>query len=218
MKYYQTMKYYIIYFINYKNRDNVNIKELYRSKEDAILNVEKVAIEYIRNLQGKQQADICKQQKSPQDILNDINLKEGFYVLVDNYVVTLYEKISAVVPGKLWNSYELQINKIGLFDYTEYNFDDLLFRSTCTCSIGINKRKINHLPENNFKQLTFVDELKDKIKNNTIKLNHVTFDKGRSVDCQVEDINVSPSIDVTEIISSDLNDERILDLVLKTDI
>ena len=212
------MKYYIIYFIDHKNCDNVIIKELYRSKEDAVLNVEKVAIEYIRNLQGKQQADICKQQKSPQDILNDVNLKEGFYILVDNSVVTLYEKISGVIPGKIWNSYELQINKIGLFNYTEYNFDDLLFRSICTCSMGINKRKINQLPKSTFKRLTFVDELKDKMEKNTIKLNHVTYEEGRPVDWQIEEVEDSPSVDVTKIISNDLNDERILDLVLKNDI
>lgn len=209
------MKYYIIYFIDYKDGNNVVIKELYRSKEDAVLNVEKVATEYIRNLQGKQQADICKQQKSPQDILNDVNLKEGFYILVDNSVVTLYEKISGVIPGTIWNSYELQINKIGLFNYTEYNFDDLLFRSTCTCSMGINKRKINQLPKSTPKQSTFVDELKERMKNNTIKLHHVN--EGRPIYCQIEEVEESPVVNVTKIISSDLNDERILDLVLKTD-
>jgi parvulin-like peptidyl-prolyl isomerase len=65
------MKYYLVYLLNYKENDTVTLKDSYQNKDDALKSLERNAVEYIRDLQGKQQAEICKQDKKPKDILKE---------------------------------------------------------------------------------------------------------------------------------------------------
>src|SRR3972149_7695119 len=116
------MRYYLIYFLDYKKNDLVNIKDVYITKEDAINNLERIAIEYVKELQGKQQADICKQDTTPEQLLADKAMKEGLYIRkTDDYIV-LYSKTTIIIPGTIWgNSNKLQVQKVGQFNITEYN-------------------------------------------------------------------------------------------------
>lgn len=173
------MRYHIIYFLDYKKNDSVTIKEMYMSKDDAFNNIEKVAIDYIKELQGKQQADICKQDKTPEQLLADISTKEGMYIRKYDDHVIIYEKTTVVVPGTLWNSNTLQVNKIAQISVMEYNFDDMLFN--CSCKIERKQRiTIPIIPsqnnqKNNSKLPTynFMDELKIKMNSGMIKLKPV---------------------------------------------
>lgn len=150
------MKYYMVYLLNYKENDSVTLKDSYSAECDAKNSLERNAIEYIKELQGKQQADICKQDKPPREILKDVTLKEGMYIVKEVDTIVLYEKITVVVPGTVWNSNSLKINKVGKFYVTEFNFDDSIFRCTCMLSkpstVKYTKPTIS---------LSFVDELKN---------------------------------------------------------
>ena len=148
------MKYYLIYFLNYKDNDAITLKDSYQCRDDALKNVERNAIEYIKELQGKQQADICKQEKTPEKILSDTSLKERLYIRKENECIILYEKLTVVIPGTVWNSSSLKIKKIGKFYITEYNFDDSIFR--CTCMLTQKSVPKFVKPET---KLSFVDEL-----------------------------------------------------------
>ena len=150
------MKYYLVYLLNYKENDSVTLKDSYQAEIDATNSLERIAIEYIKELQGKQQADICKQEKLPKEILKDQTLKEGLYIIKEGDAVILYEKVTVVAEGTLWNSNSLKVNKVGKFYVTEFNFDDSVFRCSCMLSrpsttIKYTKPTIN---------LSFVDELK----------------------------------------------------------
>ena len=150
------MKYYLIYLLNYKESDSVILKDSYIDRGDALNSLERNAIEYIKELQGKQQADICKQEKTCADILADTNLKEGLYFRKDGESIILYEKITIVKPGTIWNSSSLKLNKVGKFYITEYNFDDSIFRCNCMLTQKSVPRTVK--PE---ASLSFIDELKN---------------------------------------------------------
>lgn len=161
------MKYYLVYLLNYKDNDAVILKDSYVGKEDAMKSLERHAVEYIKELQGKQQADICKQEKTSQEILLDINLKEGMYYRNEDSVIILYEKCVIIEPGTVWGVKKNKIiKKIGKFYITEYNFDDSIFR--CTCML----EKRDTAPK--FKRpeitLSFIDELKQLSEKNEGKI------------------------------------------------
>ena len=161
------MKYYLVYLLNYKDNDSVILKDSYYEKDDAIKSLERHVTEYIKELQGKQQADICKQEKSSQEILLDINLKEGMYYRIEDSVIVLYEKCVVLEPGAVWGLRKNKvINKIGKFYVTEYNFDDSIFR--CNCML----EKKDSAPK--FVKpaitLSFIDELKNLSENGDGKI------------------------------------------------
>ena len=138
------MRYHLIYFIDYKKNDVVSIKDQYSDKNDANKNIERIAIEYVKEMQGKQQAEICKQDKTPEQIQLDATLKEGMYIKKSDDSIILYEKITVVQPGFVFNSNIMKVNKIGLFGLNEYNFDESMI-TRCSCSsqrkpIPINKK------------------------------------------------------------------------------
>lgn len=154
------MKYYLVYLLNYKENDTVTLKDSYQAKEDALKSLERNAVEYIKELQGKQQADVCKQEKTPKEILKDVTLKEGMYYIVEGDAVILYEKVTVIQPGTIWgNSSTLKINKIGKFYITEYNFDDSIFRCTCMLTKANTTTPKYSKPSIS---LSFIDELKNK--------------------------------------------------------
>lgn len=159
------MIYYIIYHLDYKKNDIVAIKDMYITKEDAFNNVERVAMEYIKEFQGKQQAEICKQDKTPDQLLADTTIKEGMYIRKVNDVITIYEKITFVFTGWLKNSKSLQVNKIGQMSVTEYNFDDAFFKCNCNNEVQMTIEKPLNVTELNIKSLTYNDqELSDSKK------------------------------------------------------
>ncbi|ARF10082.1 hypothetical protein Indivirus_12_10 [Indivirus ILV1] len=149
------MKYYLVYLLNYKEFDSVVLKDMYRERDDAIKSLERNAINYIKELQGKQQADICKQDKAVEEILADSKLKEGLYIIKDGDAVILYEKTTVVKVGNLWNSRSLKMIKAGKFYITEYNFDESLFQCNRIVS-QISSVKFDK-PKS---ELSFIDELK----------------------------------------------------------
>lgn len=157
------MRFGIICFLDHKKNDSIIIKNMYKTKEDAFNNLERVAIEYIKELQGKQQAEVCKQDKTPEKLLADVSIKEGMYIKKVEEHILLYEKTTVIIPGKIWNSNSLQVNKIGQFSVTEYNFDDVLFKCDCllekrgTEKITINRNALD-------KHYNFLDELKTKME------------------------------------------------------
>lgn len=171
------MRYYIIYFLDYKKNHTITIKDMFLAKEDAYNNLEHVAIDYIKELQGKQQAEICKQDKTPEQLLADKTIKEGMYIKKQDEMIIMYEKITVVLPGRIWNSNDLQVNKIGQFSVTEYNFDDILFK--CNCNIKIERKQSIEVPLviNNKTTIrpayNYLDELKQKLNSGMIKLKPV---------------------------------------------
>lgn len=151
------MKYYLVCFIDHTKDDTIIVKDSYQTKEDAINSLERAALEYVKEFQGKQQADRCKTEKTPEQILYDTTLKEGMYIRKLEEKVYLYEKVNVVIPSRLlWNSYELKVNKIGLFNISEYNFDDSIFRCGCMLERAKTKSTVIKSPE---KQFSFLNEL-----------------------------------------------------------
>jgi hypothetical protein len=116
------MKYYFICLQG--TSDNITIVDKYPTKEDAINNLEKQAIDYVKEMQGKQQANICQQNKSLDKIAADQSLKEGLYIITSGEVVQLYQKTNTTIPGTLWNSKIMKMDKIGTFSITEFDFSE----------------------------------------------------------------------------------------------
>jgi hypothetical protein len=151
------MKFYLVYLLNYKDNDTITLKASYQAKTDAINSLERTAIDYIKELQGNQQAAICKQENTPREILKDQTLKDGLYIIVEGAAIILYEKITVVAPGTLWNSNSLKINKVGKFYVTDFNFDDSIFRCSCmTARASTSTRKYTKPSI----RLSFMDEFK----------------------------------------------------------
>lgn len=174
------MKYFLIYYLDYTENDKISIKEEYMTKEDATNNLESVAVGHVKEMQGKQQSEICRQfDKSPDDILKNTSLKEGMYIVKSGDAFLLYEKTSVVISGRIWSSQGLKINKLGMFNFTEYNFDESNFRLSGSIVMENNKttqkqhQNINNGPD-------YVSELKKIIKQNKgqIKLKPVKSSKG----------------------------------------
>lgn len=165
------MKQYLTCFIDYKRGDQVIIKNQYFTKEDAQNDLERVAIEHVREYQGKQQADVCKQDKNADQLLADLTLKEGMYIRKMDDSIVLHEKINLVLPGRLWNSSELKVNKIGLFNITEFRSDDSM---TARCSCTSQKREIvNKRPSSNSnssKTHTYLQELQSLLSTGQLRL------------------------------------------------
>jgi len=162
------MKYYLICFIDHYKDDVISVKDSYKTKEDAFNSLERVALEYVKEFQGKQQADKCKTEKTPEQMLVDSTFKEGMYIRKLEDKIYLYEKVNVLIPSKfLWNSYELKVNKIGLFNVSEYNFDDSIFR--CGCMLERAKSKPS-VAKPVGEQLSFLDELK-QLMNKDVKSN-----------------------------------------------
>jgi hypothetical protein len=152
------MKYFSIYFLNQKSHDQVEIKDTYLSKDDAINNIERVALDYIVEFNGKQQLEISKQyDRTTDQISSDQSLRPGLYLLKDNKEnssIILYEKINKLVPGTIWNSYETKMEKLGKFYYMLINLDN--FQTQCTCNIPKNLDKKE--PKNS-QAYPYIDEL-----------------------------------------------------------
>lgn len=177
------MKQYIVYFIDYKNNDKVTLKSSFSDKELANDNIELQALQYVTELQGSQQRDICKQNKTAEEILNDFTLRDGLYFQNMNDQIVLYEKLSKTVVGWIQKTQESSCNKIGVFGLTELDLN-IIPMSKCTNippPPSTRSKKINAISQSPDKKSTdisvspmnFVDELRMKQTLGEIKLKHV---------------------------------------------
>jgi len=157
------MTHNLIYFLDNKKNDLINIKDTYINKNDAIANLERIAVEHVKKLEGEKQADICKQDLTMIQIADDVNLKNGLYIVKNNDNIILYEKQTQIIPGSIWNGYKNVAEKIGFFGIIEYKIDDNMTR--CSCTI---QKKVQLKPKINNEQIVpnFMDELK-KMMNST---------------------------------------------------
>jgi hypothetical protein len=162
------MTHNLIYFLDNKKNDLITIKDTYINKNDAIANLEKIAIEYVKKIEGEKQADICKQEMTGTQIADDVNLKNGLYIVKNNDIVFLYEKQTQIILGSIWNGYKSITEKIGFFGIIEYKIDDNMTR--CSCTI---QKKVQIKPKINNEPITpnFLDELKKMINNTEGKFN-----------------------------------------------
>ena len=49
------MTHYLIYFLDNKKNDFITIEDTYKNKNDAIINIEKIALEYVKKVEGEKQ-------------------------------------------------------------------------------------------------------------------------------------------------------------------
>lgn len=162
------MNHYLIYFLDNNKNDMITIEDTYKNKNDAIINIEKIALDYVKKVEGEKQAEICKQDKTPEQITDDLTLKNGLYIIKNNNIVTLYEKTTQIIPGTIWNGYKNVMGKIGMFGMIEYKIDGNLIR--CPCSEP--KKIIREVKQpNDVKNVSFLDELKKMIGDTDGKFN-----------------------------------------------
>lgn len=155
------MKYFLVYFLDYKNQEEVSIKQQYKTKEDAENSLEQVAVDFIKELQGRQQAEICKQyEKSVENIQNDSKLGKGLYIKKENKNITLYEKEEVSMSGYLYGLYNTTaVNKLGSYGVTEVNLDVSEFK--CSCNLPKISTTLNSLK--NEKCQNYISELSNVI-------------------------------------------------------
>ena len=127
------MKYYNIFFLNPTNPTKITYKGTFHEEHDAKFSLPFIALDYVKSEQGSQQADRAYQNdKSLDEIIKNKDLKEGFYLKEDGDVVNLYEKKNIVIPGTIYNSYEIIVDKIGIFGISDLEVDDI-HCPACTC-------------------------------------------------------------------------------------
>lgn len=167
------MKYFVIYYIDFTNF-KVKLKNSYATQEEANENLLSTALDFVREEQGKQQADIALQNsKSEKDLLTE-NFKEGMYIKSssDNEVitsVTVYNKIKEIVSGTFYNSWEMKLNKIGTFGVSEVELNipsplpPILPSGIIQPAIPKRVNTVNNVS-------CYIDELKNKLKSGNFGL------------------------------------------------
>lgn len=157
------MKYFVIFYIDCKTYKNVNLKGQYTTQEDAQNDLLPNALEYVRSEQGKQQADIALQNaKSTNELLIDESFKEGLYIKQEDNTIAVYNKFKEVIPGAIWNSYQLKINKVGIFGVSEIELNVSIPIPPPTISfVQQSKRRTVSVPT-----VCYLEELKQRLSNN----------------------------------------------------
>ncbi len=145
------MRYHVVYFLNFQSQ-KPSFYKYYDDEKKAQSMLDSIALEYVKNEQGKQQADIAFQPtKTVAEIQSDSTLKEGLYLKVENQTVVVYEKINVKLPGYLYSSYETKMNKLGKFDVTDIDLD---IPKDCTISVKVPRIDRSY---------TYIDELKQRL-------------------------------------------------------
>lgn len=166
------MKYFVIYYINFTNF-KVKLENSYSSQEEANENLLSTALNFVKEEQGKQQADIAVQNDKSEAELLSGNLREGMYIKCDLSTVSVFNKFKEIIPGKiLWDSWEMKLNKIGMFGVSEVELN-IPSPLPPVLPSGIIKPAI---PKVNISQQIvahYLDELKNKLKSGNFGLKHV---------------------------------------------
>jgi hypothetical protein len=160
------MTHYLIYYQDNQKNDLITIKDTYKNKNDAQLNLEKVALEHVKKIGGEKQGDICKQTQTLEQITNNLGLRDGLYIIKQNDVIILCEKMTKIISGTLWNGYKPITEQIGVFGIIEYKIDDNLMR--CECSTLKERQRSNR---QTVVAPNFLDELKKMIDDTEGKFN-----------------------------------------------
>lgn len=180
------MKYHFICFLDIKVSSEIQIREAYRSYDNAVNNMEKVAVKHIKKKQGAEQVELCKQyNKTINEIELDPTLKEGgLYIMKEADKLALYEKV-CTVQGTFWSSKEVKLIKIGTFSVVSFDLD--VEETKCNCNVA----KSIPISTNNGNQIhSFIDELKkrfDDPENNfglrvtKIKLSNIDSSRKRNI-------------------------------------
>lgn len=149
------MTHILIYFLDNQQNDLITIRGTYINKNDALLNLEKCALDHIKQVEGEKQMVICKQDgKTLDQIADDITLKNGLYIINNNDTVMLYEKSTKIIPGNIWNGSKNVIDKVGVFGLIEYKYDIIKTR----CNV-IKKKECIENKINEKMNINFLDEL-----------------------------------------------------------
>jgi hypothetical protein len=157
------MRYYIVYFLDFSTY-KPTFHKYYSDEKEAQSVLETVALEHIKNEQGKQQSDIAIQKtKSLSEIQNDETLKEGLYIKHENNTIALYNKAKFTIPGYLYSAYEMRMVKLGQFDYSPLELD-----IPENCSIKSKPTKTNT------NCYTYIDELKLRLTDSKFGLRKIT--------------------------------------------
>lgn len=153
---------YYIYFIDLLiSVPNTTLKSSYDCTESALDDLELIALNYIREQEGIKQSSIALQNnKDINQILADDTLKEGLYLKRVENSVLVYQKQKIILTGKLWNSYEMKIDKIGVFGITSSNINS---KNTQEPIIKAKTIKIIHDNKHN----SLMDELNKLFNNST---------------------------------------------------
>jgi hypothetical protein len=181
------MLFHIIYLVNFKENNDVVPLSTFSLKNSAVNNIEIIAVDYVKEQHGKRQSLITLQlAKSVDEIRDDENLKEGYYIRKESENYVLYEKARIKLEGVLWDSYKYQMERTGLFGIMEYDVNDTMLTNTQTINQSTDKetmfgslikRQKNIKDELQKKvmdtQHSLINELKIRLSVNDIKLKPV---------------------------------------------
>lgn len=180
-------KYFIIYYIDFTNF-KVKFENSYSSQEEANENLLSTSLNFVKEEQGKQQADIALlNDKTEKDLLTE-NFKEGMYIKCDlssgnstspsekcdnGKTIFVYNKIKEIITGTFFNSWEMKVNKIGMFGVTEIELNipsplppvlpSGIIRPPIAPQVNIAQYKVS----------CYIDELKNKLKSGNFGLRHI---------------------------------------------
>lgn len=157
----------MIYFLDYSN-NQIICKMSYKSMDLALDYIDRVALDYIRETQGTNQLLVCQKYDNPNNILSDPTLKPGYYLIKNksHEKIYLFEKKSHLIPGYIWNSTELKLEKTGEFGITPI-FIDIDLIEPIPLPIHHNYSENN---TNTTKSLFYIDELKNLFNSGKLNL------------------------------------------------
>ena len=126
------MKAFIIYYID--NGMKMVQKDIYFCKELALNELDTVALDHVKQLEGQKQVAVAVQYgKSTSDIVLNKELKDGLYLRKEQDSVILYEKKDVVDTGIIFNGIKKDLVKIGSFGVIDIDFEDHLLPKKCEC-------------------------------------------------------------------------------------
>lgn len=149
------MKLSIIYFINVEHPEEVILKGKYNNISDAMRDMNNMALDYVKSIDGERQVNIALQTCSPDEIKNNCELRDGLYLIRDGTVCNVFEKKSTL-QGFFWPSYVPSIRRVALFSVTELEYQNN--------GIKISEMKIDTVresPKRNFdkQDMTYITEI-----------------------------------------------------------
>lgn len=190
------MKQFIVYFLDCKTIGDITKHEIYFSEENAIANLEKCAIDYIAELEGKKHLAVAFQNDKTEDqILKDDSLREGHYAKKEGKFIVIYEKKKNVIDGYIWRSSGFVMSKVGVFGILNCNIDDDLFTKKCGCNIDksniINNTSLPSDKDSNYGQT--ISKLKELFSSE-----ESNFGLKKNVERKLKPVSVKPLITLSQ--------------------